>query len=90
MRKSDYIDIAKGLAKFAHENKTYSSGALNSIFESLHPSAEAQSQNYPRLLEMDDAYRAELDRLAEAEKSPLTVAYERHEAEALKRTEGEV
>jgi ABC-type transporter Mla subunit MlaD len=59
---------------------------IHSIFAEIHPSEQAQADNYPRFLEMSDAYNKELDRLLreeEAAKSPLQLAYEQHEREAL-------
>ncbi|MFV8387616.1 hypothetical protein ACNO5E_26310 [Vibrio parahaemolyticus] len=76
MRKADYATIAKGLAQFDHEHKVHSKSAL-------HPGEAEQGLHFQRYMEMDDAYMAELARLADADQTATQRAYQRHEAEAL-------
>lgn len=84
MKKSDYAAIAKGLAKYSHDNKLpHANVALHDIFVALNPSDQAQGDNYPHFLEMTEAYDTELDRLYDAEKSPIEKAREKEAQQAL-------
>lgn len=84
MRKSDYTAIAKGLAKYSYDNKLpHVNTALHDIFSALNPSAQAQGDNYPRFLEMTEAYDKELERLYDAEKSAIEKVREKEMQQAV-------
>lgn len=90
MRKSDYKTIAVALAKVAFERKTYLRDAVDAVFVELHPSEQQQVALWQQRSEMTQVYDDTLDKLysdaEQALKTPLQVAYEEHERDALDRS----